>query len=74
MTISCFAGAVVTLTESNGVSGTVDFKQSSESGPLYISGQVSGLKQGKHGFHAHEKGAVECTASGGHFNPSKVIV
>lgn len=56
-----------------GITGKVTFKQSkSESGPLHISGEISGLTEGQHGFHAHEIGTSDCRASGGHFNPSKV--
>ena len=66
--LSLFVGAKVTLENSNGVSGTVKFAQFSELGPLYIQGKISGLTQGKHGFHAHQEGTLNCHASGGHFN------
>ncbi|KAK3749574.1 hypothetical protein QZH41_019726, partial [Actinostola sp. cb2023] len=38
-----------------------------------ITGQVTGLKEGKHGFHVHEYGdySAGCTSAGSHFNPFK---
>ena len=40
-----------------------------------ISGYISGLKPGAHGFHIHATGDVgdDCKAAGGHFNPDGVI-
>jgi len=45
---------------------------------VQVSGGVMGLVDGKHGFHVHtsgnitasEKTAPNCTAAGGHFNPT----
>src|SRR6266542_1601017 len=40
---------------------------------LYIQGEITGLKEGKHGFHIHEKGdcsAPDASSAGGHFNPT----
>src|SRR5262249_11456026 len=51
------------------VSGIVMFEQKGKM--VHITGKVSGLKPGKHGFHVHEFG--DCTdpkCSGGHFNPT----
>jgi len=37
-----------------------------------VSGQITGLTTGKHGFHIHELGAgKDCLATGGHYNPLK---
>lgn len=51
------------------VRGSVSF-QETEKG-LHIKAALSGLPQGRHGFHVHEKG--DCSdagnAAGGHYNP-----
>ncbi|XP_044753520.1 superoxide dismutase [Cu-Zn] 5-like isoform X1 [Coccinella septempunctata] len=39
---------------------------------ILINGNITGLKEGKHGFHIHEKGDIsdpKCLSAGGHFNP-----
>lgn len=55
------------------VSGTVFFDQRDEKSPVVLSGEVSGLKKGLHGFHIHEFGdnTNGCTSAGAHFNPEK---
>jgi Cu-Zn family superoxide dismutase len=54
------------------VHGTVFFEQTR--GGLRITGTVSGLKPGKHGFHVHQYGDLTSTqdgeSAGGHFNPT----
>jgi Cu-Zn family superoxide dismutase len=54
------------------VKGVVHFMATD--GGVEISGEISGLKPGKHGFHIHEFG--DCSSAdpkchGGHFNPDK---
>ena len=37
-----------------------------------VTGEVTGLKEGKHGFHIHQFGDYSngCVSAGSHFNPS----
>jgi superoxide dismutase, Cu-Zn family len=55
----------------SGVSGTIVFDESA--GRMHISGKITGLTPGKHGFHVHQYGDITDEAkgmsSGGHFNP-----
>ncbi|XP_077293183.1 superoxide dismutase [Cu-Zn]-like [Arctopsyche grandis] len=62
--------AVVKLTGDQ-VSGTITFTQSGEDGPVSVSGQITGLQNGRFGFHVHEKGDITqgCGSAGSHFNP-----
>jgi len=50
-------------------SGTVYITQ--KEGYCEITGELSNLKPGQHGFHIHEFGdrTNGCTSTGGHFNP-----
>lgn len=63
--------AVVVLTGTEGVSGTVYFTQEGD-GPTTVTGTVSGLKPGLHGFHVHALGDTTngCMSTGPHFNPA----
>ena len=51
------------------VKGTLHFVSDGEL--VTVTGDVTGLTQGKHGFHIHEYGDLTtgCTSAGGHFNP-----
>jgi len=42
-----------------------------EDGRTHVSGEVSGLAKGLHGFHIHQFGDTTngCASCGGHFNP-----
>ncbi|MDZ7690560.1 MAG: superoxide dismutase family protein [Balneolaceae bacterium] len=63
--------AVVHPTEGNEVNGTVTFEETSEG--VHVTAQLSGLEQGRHGFHIHQYGdcsANDGTSAGGHYNPT----
>jgi len=56
----------------NGVSGKLELKQDDSTGPVIITGQITGLPpNSKHGFHVHGSGDVRngCASTGSHFNP-----
>ena len=63
---------VLSPTKGSNVSGTVHFTQ--KGNVVEITGQITGLTPGKHGFHVHEFGDLSSDAglaTGGHFNPDK---
>ena len=51
------------------VQGVIRFVQ--EGSKCHISGKVTGLQPGLHGFHVHQYGdrTNGCTSTGGHWNP-----
>ncbi|KAK9079923.1 hypothetical protein SSX86_001598 [Deinandra increscens subsp. villosa] len=63
--------AVVVLNSSEGVSGTIFFNQEAEGAPTTVTGDLSGLKPGPHGFHVHALGDTTngCMSTGPHYNP-----
>ncbi|KAL0276145.1 UNVERIFIED_CONTAM: hypothetical protein PYX00_003779 [Menopon gallinae] len=57
------------------VKGVVHFTQDGPSSPVQLSGEVTGLSEGKHGFHIHEFGdnTNGCTSAGAHYNPTNQV-
>jgi len=52
------------------VKGTVTFTKTAKG--MHVTGEISGLTPGEHGFHVHEFGVwnEDGMLSGGHFNPT----
>jgi len=63
--------SVVGSSQDSPVSGYLVMTQASPEGPVTITGEITGLAAGPHGFHIHEIGSTDdgCVAAGGHFNP-----
>ncbi|KAG6489543.1 hypothetical protein ZIOFF_050817 [Zingiber officinale] len=61
--------AVAVLGNSEGVKGTIYFVQEGD-GPTTVTGSITGLKPGLHGFHVHALGDTTngCMSTGPHFN------
>jgi Cu-Zn family superoxide dismutase len=65
-------GQLIPTTKTNSkVKGTIWFEKTSHR--MHVSGEITGLTPGEHGFHVHEYGVwnEDGMASGAHFNPSK---
>lgn len=68
---SLAATAELKPTQGNTTAGTLRFAP--VDGGIRVTGQVTGLTPGEHGFHVHEKGdcsAPDASSAGGHFNPA----
>ncbi|XP_020595311.1 superoxide dismutase [Cu-Zn]-like [Phalaenopsis equestris] len=63
--------ALAVLSGSEEVKGTIFFEQEGD-GPTKVTGVISGLKPGLHGFHVHAFGDTTngCLSTGAHFNPA----
>lgn len=60
-------------TEGNTASGTVTFTKTADG--IRINAEMTGLSEGKHGFHIHQLGdcsAPDGTSAGGHFDPENM--
>lgn len=67
------ARATLKPTEGNKVAGELSF--TAVDGGVHVTGSLTGLSPGEHGFHIHEKGdcsAPDGASAGGHFNPDSV--
>uniref|UniRef100_A0A8D3E8J3 Superoxide dismutase [Cu-Zn] n=1 Tax=Scophthalmus maximus TaxID=52904 RepID=A0A8D3E8J3_SCOMX len=64
--------AVCVLKGAGETAGTVHFEQEvSDAAPVKLTGKISGLAPGEHGFHVHAFGdnTNGCISAGPHFNP-----
>lgn len=57
--------------EGGSCGGEILFTQPNPSAPVLVTGNVTGLSAGLHGFHVHVKGDLRegCMSAGPHFNP-----
>mmetsp|Transcript_463 Transcript_463/g.642 ORF Transcript_463/g.642 Transcript_463/m.642 type:complete len:160 (+) Transcript_463:136-615(+) len=67
--------AVCQLIGKDGVKGVVEFTpmaSTKKDGKTHVTGEVTGLTPGKHGFHIHQFGDTTngCASTGGHYNPA----
>jgi Cu-Zn family superoxide dismutase len=62
-------GIAVLATNNHGVEGIIKFKE--ERNGVKIHYRITGLSDGKHGFHIHQYGDLTdgCTSACSHFNP-----
>lgn len=68
-----FVQAILEPLGDSGVRGKVSFDPSPQG--VRVQARVSGLAEGKHGFHIHEIGdcsSPDGKSAGGHFNPAEV--
>jgi superoxide dismutase, Cu-Zn family len=66
------AVAALIPTKGNKARGVIELRQTKDG--VCLTGKVTGLKPGLHGFHIHEYGDMrkpDGSAAGGHFNPGK---
>lgn len=65
--------ATCNLGEFGTAGGHISFSQWSDGGSTFISGYITNVTPGLHGWHIHEFGITDyedpCGSAGGHFNP-----
>lgn len=68
------AAVMLTPIGDSGVQGTVQFARTADG--VHVTGRITGLTPGQHGFHVHEFGDVSDTragkSAGGHFAPRRL--
>jgi len=64
--------SAVAVIVGDGVKGVIRFHQTGDpTSPVEVSGNITGLTPGSHGFHIHQLGDTSngCASMAGHFNP-----
>jgi Cu-Zn family superoxide dismutase len=63
--------AICVLKGDGATQGVITITQEKADSEVVVSGKITGLKPGNHGFHIHEFGdnTNGCTSAGSHFNP-----
>jgi len=64
--------SAVAVIVGDGVKGVIRFHQTGDpTSPVELSGNITGLTPGSHGFHIHQLGDTSngCASMAGHFNP-----
>jgi superoxide dismutase, Cu-Zn family len=67
------AEATATLAARSGSKAAGAIKFASVAGGVHVTGDITGLTPGEHGFHLHAKGdcsAADATSAGDHWNPN----
>ncbi|XP_042900864.1 superoxide dismutase [Cu-Zn] [Parasteatoda tepidariorum] len=71
--IECDVYSAICRIHNGTVSGIIRLRRqrSSVTAPVTVTGEISGLTAGQHGFHVHEYGDLSngCRSAGGHYNP-----
>ncbi|KAL4233455.1 Superoxide dismutase [Cu-Zn] [Mactra antiquata] len=63
--------AMCVLKGDGDVTGVISLSQEKGDAPVTVTGEITGLAAGKHGFHVHEFGdnSNGCISAGAHYNP-----
>ena len=73
--IFCLPAITIQISSDDGaINGEITFSQEGPESKLKVTGSISGLEIGQHGFHVHETADLveNCKNAGFHFNPSNV--
>ncbi|KAG8190852.1 hypothetical protein JTE90_028347 [Oedothorax gibbosus] len=69
---SCQSETAICKIYNGTIKGVIRFSTAQRvTSPVSVTGEISGLSTGLHGFHVHQYGDLSngCTSAGGHYNP-----